>query len=49
MLRAGVDVFTLRKLSGHKSLEALKPYVAIADVDAEQAHRRNSPVTALLK
>lgn len=49
MLRAGVDVFTLRKLSGHKSLEALKPYVAIADVDAEQAHRRNSPVTVLLK
>jgi len=48
MLRAGVDVFTLRKLSGHKSLEALKPYVAIADVDAEQAHRRNSPVASLL-
>lgn len=49
MLRAGVDVFTLKKLSGHKSLEALKPYVAVADVDAEQAHRRNSPVTVLLR
>lgn len=49
MLRDGVDVFTLRKLSGHKSIEALKPYVAIADVDAEQAHRRNSPVAALLE
>lgn len=48
MLRAGVDVFTLRKLSGHKSLDALKPYVAVADVDAEQAHRRSSPVTLLL-
>lgn len=48
MLRAGVDVFTLRKLSGHKSLEALKPYIAIADVDAEEAHRRNSPVASLL-
>lgn len=49
MLRSGVDVFTLKKLSGHKSIEALKPYVAIANVDAEQAHRRNSPVAALLK
>lgn len=48
MLRAGVDVFTLRKLSGHKSLEALKPYVAVADVDAEQAHRQSSPVASLL-
>lgn len=49
MLRAGVDVFTLRKLSGHKSLDALKPYIAIADVDAEQAHRQHSPVAVLLK
>ena len=48
MLRAGVDVFTLRKLSGHKSLDALKPYIAIADVDAEKAHRQSSPVASLL-
>jgi len=48
LLRAGVDTFTLKKLSGHKSLEALKPYIAVADVDAEQAHRRSSPVSELL-
>jgi len=48
MLRAGVDVFTLRRLSGHKSLDALRPYIAIADVDAEKAHRQHSPVTSLL-
>lgn len=49
MLRAGVDVFTLRRLSGHKSLDALRPYIAIADVDAEKAHRQHSPVAVLLK
>lgn len=48
MLRSGVNVYTLMKLSGHKSLDALKPYVAIADVDAEKAHRRASPVSELL-
>lgn len=48
MLRAGVDVFTLTKLSGHKNIDSLKPYVAVADVDAERAHRQSSPVVSLL-
>lgn len=47
LLRAGVDVYTLQRLSGHKSLEALRPYVAIANADAQAAHRRNSPVQNL--
>lgn len=47
LLRSGVDVFTLMKLSGHRSTEALQPYIALADTDAEQAHKRHSPVTSL--
>jgi len=47
LLRAGVDVYTLQRLSGHKSLEALRPYIAIANTDAQAAHRRNSPVQVL--
>lgn len=49
MLRSGVDTFTLMKLSGHKSLEAMQPYVRVADIDAERAHRRASPVSELLE
>lgn len=49
LLRAGVDVFTLMKLSGHRDIDSLKPYIAIADADAEQAHRSHSPVSVLLK
>jgi integrase/recombinase XerD len=46
--RAGVDVYTLQRLSGHRSLEALRPYVSIANTDAQAAHKRNSPVQVLL-
>lgn len=49
LLRAGVDVFTLMKLSGHRSTEAMQPYIALADTDAENAHKRHSPVAALFK
>ncbi|MCB0111892.1 MAG: tyrosine-type recombinase/integrase [Caldilineaceae bacterium] len=48
LLRAGVDVYTLQRLSGHKSLEALRPYISVANADAQAAHRRNSPVQNLL-
>ena len=48
LLRSGVDVYTLQRLSGHKSLEALRPYVAIANTDAQAAHKRNSPVQTLI-
>jgi integrase/recombinase XerD len=44
LLRSGVDVFTLMKLSGHRDIESLKPYIMLADEDAQQAHRSNSPV-----
>jgi site-specific recombinase XerD len=49
LLRTGVDVFTLMKLSGHRDTESLKPYIQLADEDARAAHKQHSPVAALFK
>lgn len=43
-LRSGGDVFTLQSQLGHGSLDMVRHYAQIAEVEVEQAHRKASPV-----
>ena len=47
MLRAGVDVYTLQILMGHKDLQVLRRYLKQNSDDLQIAHARGSPVQKL--
>lgn len=46
-LRNGGNVYALQALLGHSSMDTVRRYVKLAQVDLEQAHRRASPVENL--
>jgi len=44
MLQSGTDIFTLARLMGHTTIDVLKHYLKLTDMDTAEAHRRASPV-----
>ncbi len=46
-LRNGGNAYALQQLLGHSSMETVRIYIKLAQVDLEQAHRRASPVENL--
>lgn len=43
-LRNGGDIYTLQKMLGHTSLDMVKNYLSLSEVDVETVHQRSSPL-----
>ena len=43
-LRNGGDIYTLKRLIGHKSFYMVQRYLQLSEVDSQTAHRKASPV-----
>lgn len=43
-LRNGGDIYTLKRLIGHRSFYMVQRYLHLSDVDAKKAHQKASPV-----
>jgi integrase/recombinase XerD len=47
-LRAGMNIYVLQRLMGHKSLTQLQRYLSLVDIDLAQSVREHDPVDRLL-
>ena len=47
-LRAGADIYSLRRLMGHSELSVLRRYLAQTDDDLRRAHEKAGPVDNML-
>jgi integrase/recombinase XerD len=47
-LRNGMDIYSLQKLMGHSDLQVLRRYLKQTDEDADEAHRKGSPVDSIV-
>jgi integrase len=43
-LRNGGDIYTLKRLIGHKSFYMVQRYLQLSEMDAKRAHQKASPV-----
>jgi integrase/recombinase XerC/integrase/recombinase XerD len=46
-LRNGMNIYVLQEILGHSTLDMVKRYVALAQTDLDDSHRKASPVEAM--